>query len=124
MKHNVRELYAINGEGYYTEDYLTAQGLPKRGTACGVSVKQRTHICYTAKGYITITTAEGERKAYTYGEKTIFDSEEERNTYRERANEERAERAKRTQLLKAIANHYEQYTTEDLQRMVEQIRSC
>ena len=80
MMHTIKELYKINGEKFYTADYITAHNIPK---ATGYN-EQGWSKCYglgTDRGTKNIHTANGVKTVYTYGEKTWFDTAEERDAY-------------------------------------------
>ena len=62
----------------------------------------------------TIQDVDGKRTVYLYGEKTWFDTREERDAYRVERNREKEESAKRNKMLKEIMKHYEAMTTEEL----------
>ena len=70
------------------------------------------------KGTKNITTANGKRTVYTYGEKTWFDTEAERDEYRAQRNTEREEETKRNKMLKAIMEHYKNMSTEELAKVM------
>jgi hypothetical protein len=77
--------------------------------------------CYglgTNKDTITIHTAEGTIIGYVYGEKTWFDSREERDAYRAQRNADREEELKRNKMLKAIMEHYKTMSTEELEQVM------
>ena len=114
MMHTYKELYQIGGKGYYTEDYIIANNIPM-GKNFREEGKARPCVHLgTDKGTKTIHTAEGKRTVYTYGEKTWFDTEAERDEYRAQRNAQREEETKRNKMLKAIMTHYESMSTEEL----------
>ena len=89
MKHSVREFYRIDGQKLYTEDYIIANNIPmcKKGdyrhgwsVALYFSPNRDTVNVYTANGKVVM---------YAFGEKTLFDTREERDAYRIQYAEER-----------------------------------
>lgn len=119
MMHSMDELYKINGQKFYTKDYIIAHNVPKRksfGSNEGWSLA--LYACANKKGYITIITADGEKKGYLFGERAWFDTEEERDAYRAQRNAQMAENSKRNKMLKAIMVHYESMSTEELEQVV------
>lgn len=117
MMHTDNELYKINGQKYYTEDYILAHNIPKakrygnEGWSIAMSVADK-------KGYINIHTANGVVKGYIYGEHTWFDTEAERDEYRAWRNAEREEETRRNKMLKAIMEHYKTMSTEQLEQVM------
>lgn len=120
MKHTINELYKINGEKFYTADYIVKHNIPKakKYSAEGWS---RCYGLGTDKGTKNIYTADGVKVVYTYGEKTYFDTAEERDAYREQQRIERAELAKKNRLLKAINCYYQSMSVEELEKVLENI---
>lgn len=118
MMHTYKELYKIGGKGFYTEDYLIANNIlmgnnfGEEGKAC------RCVSLGPDKGTKNITTAQGKRIVYTYGEKTWFDTKAERDEYRAQRNTEREEETKRNKILKAIMEHYKTMSTEELAKVM------
>ena len=115
MMHTIKELYKINGEKFYTADYITAHNIPK---ATGYN-EQGWSKCYglgTDRGTKNIHTADGVMTVYTYGEKTWFDTAEERDAYREEQKIARAELNKKNKMLKAIMEHYQSMGVEELEK--------
>ena len=124
MKHTANELYNINGKGYYTEAYITANNITiaknfrykKEGEAypcITTGVDAGTKRVHDVDGIIII---------YTYGEKTWFDTEAERDEYRAKAKAEREEQKRRRELLKTITEYYDALTTEQLAQVVSSIK--
>lgn len=112
MKHHINELYHINNAGYYTLAYIEAQGLTvRKGHRDPSPVYYVLHAMGDSK---TIQDVDGKRTIYLYGEKTWFDTREERDAYRVERNKEREESLKRNKMLKEIMKHYEAMTTEEL----------
>lgn len=114
MMHTYKELYKINGRGYYTADYIIANNVPK---AIEYEEEGWSHCVSlgTDKGVKNVHTAKGKKTVYTYGEKTWFDTAKERDAHREAMAQERVEQTKRNKLLKTIKEHYEEMTTEQLE---------
>lgn len=117
MLHSYKELYKINGKGFYTKDYIEANNVSK-AAHYGQEGWCNCFSLGTNKNTITIHTAAGIIKGYAYGEKTWADSQEERDTYRAQRNAERTDNAKRNAMLKAIMEHYSSMTTEELEQVV------
>ena len=115
MMHADNELYKINGQKFYTWDYIEMNNIPKakryekEGWSVAWSVADK-------KGYINIHTANGVVKGYTYGEHTWFDTEEERDEHRAFQNALREEETKRNKMLKIIMEHYKNLSTEELEK--------
>lgn len=117
MMHSYKELYKINGQKFYTEDYILAHNIPK-AKRYGEEGWSNCYGLGTDTGTKTIYTAEGKRTVYTYSEKTWFDTEEERDAYRAERNAERAEETKRNKMIKAITEHLKTLSTEELEKIV------
>ena len=118
MMHTYKELYQIGGKGYYTEDYLIANNIPMGKCFSDEGKARRCVSLSTDKGTKTICTAQGKRTIYTYGEKTWFDTEAERDAYRTQRNADREEEGKRNKMLKAIMEHYKTLSTEELEQVM------
>ena len=118
MMHTYKELYKIGGKGYYTEDYLIANNIPMGKCFSDEGKARRCVSLGTDKGTKTIYTAQGKRMIYTYGEKTWFDTETERNAYRAQRNADREEEIKRNEMLKAIMERYKTMSTEELEQVM------
>ena len=118
MMHTYKELYQIGGKGYYTEDYLIANNIPMGKCFSDEGKARRCVSLSTDKGTKTICTAQGKRTIYTYGEKTWFDTEPERDAYRTQRNADREEEGKRNKMLKAIMEHYKTLSTEELEQVM------
>lgn len=118
MMHSYKELYKIGGTGFYTRDYLIANNI-HMGKTFKEEGKARPCVSLgTDKGTKNIYTAKGKRVIYTYGEKTWFDTEAERDAYRAQRNAEREEETQKNKLLKTIMEHYKGMSVEQLERMV------
>ena len=118
MMHTYEELYKINGIGFYTEDYLVANNIPMGKRFSDEGKARRCVSLGTDKGTKTIHTAQGKRTIYTYGEKTWFDTEAERDAYRAQRNAEREEETQKNKLLKTIMEHYKGMSLEQLEQVV------
>lgn len=118
MMHTYEELYKINGIGFYTEDYLVANNIPVGKRFSDEGKARRCVSLGTDKGTKNIHTAQGKRTIYTYGEKTWFDTEAERDAYRAQRNAEREEETKKNKMLKAIMAHYQSMSIEQLEQVM------
>lgn len=122
MKHSIEELYRINGKGNYSWDYIEANNIPKAKSCSGEGGYRRQLYVNNNKGYLKVTTAEGIKIVYLYGEKTWFDTEEERDTYRAERAAEKEHLIKRNKVLKVInekiAAHLDTLTTEQLEALL------
>ena len=93
MKHTMNELYkAKNKSTLYTEDYVKANKI--------ADVRQVGYL--VNKDELKIQTMEGIKFGYAYGEKTWFDTKEERDVYREEQAKARAEMVAKNKVIKAI----------------------
>ncbi len=121
MKHNVTELYKINGAKFYTEDYIKANNIPKGKRYTGEDGWSIARYLGTGKDDFRIYTAEGVKIAYAYGEKTWFDSREERDAYREEQAVARANAGRRNKLVKAINEKLADMSEEELMELLKKI---
>ena len=119
MKHNVSELYKINGAKFYTEDYIEANDIPKGDTYTRNSGWSVARSLGTNKDSFRIYTAEGIKVAYAYGEKTWFDTKEERDAYREEQAVVKANATRKNKLLKLINGHLATMSEEELVELLE-----
>ena len=122
MKHSVDELYRIDDKGTYTWDYIEANNIPKAKSSCDRKGWRRKGYVSSSKDYLKVVTAEGAKVVYLYGEKTWFDTKEERDEYRVARAIEREHLIKRNKVLKAInekiINHLDSLTTEQLEALL------
>ena len=122
MKHSIKELYKINGKGIYSWDYIEANNIPKAKSCSGEDGYREQLYVNSNKGILKVTTTEGIKIVYLYGEKTWFDSEEERDAYRVERAAEREHLIKRNKVLKIInekiATHLDTLTTEQLEALL------
>lgn len=119
MKHNVSELYKINGAKFYTADYIEANDIPKGELHTRNSGWSVARSLGTNKDNFRIYTAEGVKIAYAYGEKTWFDTKEERDIYREEQTAARANTNRKNKLLKLINEHLATMSEEELVELLE-----
>lgn len=110
MKHSINELYAIDGKGTYHQSYLDSIDT----TGCRIIHKHFIINNPKNDGTFYYITAEGKVKAWLYGEKTWFDTKEERDEYRAQRNAEMDERAKRKTLINRVLNYCENLSDEEL----------
>lgn len=109
MRHTVTELYRTSEKGYYTEDYIKANGIKE--------YRKVMHLI--GKDAVKIHTATEIKTVYFYGEKTWFDTKEERDTYREETNRERAEMISKNKVIKAINEKFATMTEEELIKLLQ-----
>ena len=74
MKHTINELYKINGEKFYTMDYIVKHNIPKAKSYNDPNGWSKCYGLGTDRGTKNIHTADGVKVVYTYGEKTWFDT--------------------------------------------------
>ena len=101
MMHNVRDLFKINGAKFYTYEYIEKNGIPKanRYDESGWEVARYFN---PSKAKVLLHTSNGVREIFIYGEKTWFDTEEERDAYRAEKSAERAKLIARNKVLRAV----------------------
>lgn len=119
MKHSINELYTIKGQrGIYSEDYLdkhfvkvaTKYSAQREGEAYPLSYRVNN-------GTLNVHTADGVKVVYTIGEKTWYDTEEERQQAR-KANEDKcAEQARRRMAMEKL----DKLSTKQLEKLVEKL---
>lgn len=117
MMHTYKELVKLNGKGFYTRDYMTANNV-RKAIRYGLEGWCNCYGLKTNTDTITIHTVEGTITGYLYGEKTWFDSREERDAYRIERAANREEETKRNAMLKAIMAHYKTMSTEELEQVI------
>lgn len=119
MKHSITELYTIKGlKGIYSEDYLDyhfVKVAPKyttqqEGEAYPLSYR-------TNAGTLNVHTATGIKVVYTIGEKTWYDTEEERQQARKANEDKRAEQARRRMAMEKL----DKLSTKQLEKLVEKL---
>jgi hypothetical protein len=104
MMHEVNELYKINGAKFYTEDYLDKYNVPKAPKYHTSGGWEIARYFSTNTDHANVYTANGKIVVYVYGEKTWFDTKEERDEYRAKRNAERTALTKRNKILKAVTD--------------------
>lgn len=105
MKHDVTELYRISGKrGLYTEDYVVEYDL------CGFA----TPVYSVIQEATPLNTCNGIVMIYWFGERTWFDTMEERDAYRVEYQIEREKKMRRNQMLKKIQT----FSDEELEEIV------
>lgn len=117
MKHSINELYKINGkQGVFTADAvrgltnvypLPANPEPKKGYRFVYTNREKTV----------------RKMVFTYGEKTWFDTEEERDAYREEQNIVRKEKSSRAAIKREIDKELSSCDLEKLKKVLEMIKS-
>lgn len=121
MKHDVTELYKIDGAKFYTEDYLNEYNIPKGKKYSGEGGWSIARYLGTGKDDFRIYTAEGIKIAYAYGEKTWFDTREERDAYRVEQNIARENASRRNKIAKAINEKLADMSEEELMELLKKI---
>lgn len=119
MKHSIKELYSIKGQqGIYSEDYLDKYFVQvacdclvqKEGEAC--SINDRSNA-----GTLNVHTAKGVKVVYTIGEKTWYDTKEERDAVRTQSQKKKEENARRREALAKL----EKLSTANLEKLVAKL---
>ena len=112
MMHNIEELYRINGRGYFTKSYITQNNIDSRLCKPVWWVVGMNELNVHTMNNVVI-------KVYVYGEKTWFDTKEERDTYRAMRNAEKDEQTKRNKIIKAITAKCKEMSTEELELLLK-----
>ena len=111
MKHNINELYYINGT-YYTEEVAKQM--------FNDYVLMGTSGIYHTGNTIKVCVGLGQFKTYwMYGEKTFFDTQEERDTYREQRYQEQDQGRRRRKALRTINDYLATLSTDDLEDLIK-----
>lgn len=120
MKHNISELYRIEGQqGTYSEDYLDKYFVKtapkaynaKQGEACRLMYKTNKN------GMLNVHTANGVKVVYMIGEKTWFDTEEERDNARIANKHQQEVNAHRRELMAKL----DKLSTANLEKLVAKL---
>lgn len=121
MKHAVTEFYTIEGRGVYHKSFMDGfNGVDYR-------IGHKHYIINNSKkdGEFYYITPKGRVKAWLYGEKTWFDTKEERDEYRAQRNaemaEKRANKAKRQAIIEKVLNYCESLSDEELANFLSKI---
>jgi len=111
MKHTMNELYKTGRNTYCTHDYIEMNKL--------VEYKRVSYL--VNKDEIPYHTINGLKIAYMYGEKTWFDTKEERDTYREKQAKARAELVAKNKVIKAINEKLKEMNEAELLELLKNI---
>ena len=131
MMHSIDELYYIATikEGnlcrtytYFTESYRKANNiqLPKRFNRSDDGMAHRLNS-KMGDSFVVLDT-NGKRRVYLYGEKTWFDTKEERDAYREEMNKERAKETARNKVKKEIAAILDTMSTAEIEAVLASLK--
>ena len=126
MMHDIHELYSLenNPVRIRKEILMTLAEVKRRGLSLkrDYELPYAMKMCYktNSSGCLVFEYIDnGEiKKGYLFGEKTWFDTEEERATYREQYHKERNEKIRLKKLLAEIMAKYEEMSTEELEAIV------
>ena len=120
MKHNINELYHINGQKLYTEDYIKANNIQQATVENHEGWSRVSYVLNTSSSKErNLHTAEGVKKIYIYGEKTWFDTMAEREEYRKIREQERAEQSRRKRAMTTINDYLATLSTDDLKDLIK-----
>lgn len=120
MKHNINELYHIDGQKLYTEDYIKANNIPKATIENHEGWSRVSYVLNTsASKERNLHTANGVKKIYIYGEKTWFDTLEEREEHKKIREQERAEQSRRAKAVRTINEYLATLSTDDLEDLIK-----
>lgn len=121
MKHDISELYRINGlNGIYSECYIVSNNIPvatNRNERMENGYARRLNARTPNNGIHRIHTSNGLKVVYAIGNYTFFDTEAERNEAKAEANAEAKEKAARRIALEKLA----ELNTVDLLELVEKL---
>lgn len=130
MMHDIHELYSLENNPVRTrkEVLMTLAEVKRRGLSFkrDYELPYAMKMCYktNSSGCLVFEYIDnGEiKKGYLFGEKTWFDTEEERAAYRAQYHKERNEKIKRKKLLSEIMARYEEMSTEELEAIVNAMK--
>ena len=119
MKHGIKELYSIKGQpGIYSEDYLDEHFVQ---AACDCLVQKDGEACpindRSNAGTLNVHTAKGIKVVYTIGEKTWYDTKEERDAVRMQNQKKKEESARRREAMAKL----EKLSTANLEKLVAKL---
>jgi hypothetical protein len=123
MKHSVRELYYIPGEiaPHYTLEGLAARGIqlrsPRDPDGCGKALNRH----FVSVDQMIIGDEHGTRMVYFYGERTWFDTKEERDEYRAVENARRKAQNARYKVKAKITHILDDMSLEQLEMLLAKL---
>ena len=122
MKHDISELFKINGKpGFYHKRYFDGYGADLDHSKLKGYI-ERAYSVTTKTGYIYINIMDGLRKkVFTYGEYTWFDTEEERDAYREEQKKLREEKKRRNDIIKDIVDRLNDMTEQEIYQVLKSL---
>lgn len=133
MQHNINEIYKIHNREenipqYVTEDYLCNNGIPY-GAGFDIRLYVNNGImCAKPMGYkvapngmFKVQDVDGIKTLYMFGEKTWFDTEEERNEYRAQYHAKRDSQIAYNKVKKQIMTRLDEMSIEELEYILEYI---
>ena len=123
MKHEINELFSYNNKIYDAQamskllnvDITVLNFKERKALGCKKMLYRICDYNKPNKGSFKYNTVNGEKIAWQFGEKTFFDTEEERNQAREEYQASREESKYRNKLLAKI----NQLTTEELENILK-----
>ena len=128
MKHNYDTIFTLTQTAtgkmvYATEAYINFHGLKetprqKRGEQ-KPALEVHRHYHFSQNDKLKVHDVEGIRTVYVFGAFFWFDTEEERNAYREQARIEREKELERNKVKKAIIEKLNTMSTADLEKLLE-----
>ena len=111
MKHSINELYKTGRNTFCTHDYIEMKKLEE----------YKKVMFLVNRNEIEVHTVGGIKVAYMYGEKTWFDTKEERDIYREEQAKARAELVAKNKVIKAINEKLKEMSEEELVKLLEKM---
>ena len=119
MKHSIKELYKINGAKFYTEDYLAKYDIPKAKSYALEAGWSVARYLSPNTDEFRIYTVEGVKIGYAYGEKTWFDTREERDAYRAEQKIAREASGRKNKVIKKITEKLKTMSEEELVNLLK-----
>lgn len=129
MKHSFKELYTLYNHPskirYATAAYLKENNIPI-DDQYGIRLRDKGKVCAGYASYATshikgikVLDIDGVKLIFMYGEKSWFDTEEERDEYRQAMMVERALEAERNKVKNAVIAKLDRMSKADLEKLLE-----
>lgn len=124
MKHDIKEFYKVNGQKFYTMDYIIANSIPKCKKGDWEHGYSAALYFGPGRDTVNVHTANGVVVMYAFGEKTLFDTREERDAYRIQYAKDREAMVNKNKIIKAITAKLTEMDEGSLRELLATLEAC